>query len=59
MAAHTVEELIRLVRRRPATGGDVFDLQNLATMKVNSIARMYTFNTTDFANFSEITLLTP
>jgi uncharacterized protein len=29
--AHTVEELIRLVRRQPVTGGDIFDLQILRT----------------------------
>jgi hypothetical protein len=34
--AQTVEELIRLVRRRPVTAGDIFDLQILATMSVNS-----------------------
>jgi hypothetical protein len=33
--AHTVEELIRLLRRRPVTGGGIFDLQILAIMNVN------------------------
>ena len=42
-AAHAVEELIRLVRRRPVTGGDIFDLQILAIMNVNGIPRIYTF----------------
>jgi predicted nucleic acid-binding protein len=41
---HTVEELINLLRRRPVSGGDIFDLQNLATMNVNGIQRIYTFN---------------
>ena len=57
--AHTVEELIRLVRRRPVTGGDIFDLQILATMNVNGIPRIYTFNTADFASFPEIVSLNP
>jgi uncharacterized protein len=57
--AQTVEELIRLVRRRPVTAGDIFDLQILATMNVNAIQRIYTFNTADFAGFPEIALLTP
>ena len=57
--AQTVEELIRLVRRRPVTAGDIFDLQILATMNVNGIQRIYTFNTADFAGFPEIALLTP
>jgi len=26
-SAHTVEELVRLLRRRPVTGSDIFDLQ--------------------------------
>jgi uncharacterized protein len=57
--AQTVEELIRLVRRRPVTAADIFDLQILATMNVNGIQRIYTFNTADFAGFPEIALLTP
>jgi predicted nucleic acid-binding protein len=57
--AHTVEEFIRLLRRRPVTGGDIFDLQILATMNVNGIPRIYTFNTADFASFPEIVPLTP
>jgi toxin-antitoxin system PIN domain toxin len=57
--AHTVEELTRLLRRRPVTGGDIFDLQILATMNVNGIERIYTFNAGDFANFPEIAVLTP
>jgi hypothetical protein len=42
--AHTVEELIRMLLRRPVIGGDIFDLQILATMNVNGIQRRYTFN---------------
>jgi predicted nucleic acid-binding protein len=56
---HTVEELIRLLRRRPVIGGDIFDLQIIATMNVNGIPRIYTFNTADFAGFPEIVPLTP
>jgi len=57
--AHTVEELIQLLRRQPVTGADVFDLHILATMNVNGIARIYTFNASDFASFSEIAVLAP
>ena len=57
--AHTVGELIRLISRRPVTGGDVFDLQLLATMNVNGMRRIYTFNIDDFAAFSEITAAAP
>ena len=59
MPSHTVGELIRLIGRRPVTGGDVFDLQILATMNVNGIKRIYTFNIDDFAAFSEIAAATP
>ena len=55
--AHIVEELIRLLRRRPVTDGDIFDLQILATMSVNGIERIYTFNARDFASFPEFAVL--
>ena len=54
-----VEELLRLLRRRPVAGADVFDLQIVATMNVNGIRRIYTFNAGDFAGFAEIDVLTP
>jgi uncharacterized protein len=59
MPAETVGELVRLLRRLPVTGGDIFDLQILATMNVNDIHHIYTFNTADFAAFPETTVLTP
>jgi hypothetical protein len=34
-----------LLRRRPVTGGDIFDLLIIATMKLNGISRIYTFST--------------
>jgi toxin-antitoxin system PIN domain toxin len=57
--AHTVDEVMDLLRRRPVTGGDVFDLQLIATMKANGIFRIYTFNREDFEPFSEIEVLAP
>ena len=54
--AHTVEGWMSLLRRRPVTGVDVFDLQILATMQANGIGRIYTFNTADFEAFSKISL---
>jgi len=54
-----IDEVIALVRRRPVTGGDIFDLQIVATMKLNGISRIYTFNTDDFKLFPEIEPLTP
>jgi hypothetical protein len=49
--AHTVDGLLDLLRRHPVTGGDVFDLQIVATMQANGVGRIYTFNTDDFAIF--------
>lgn len=57
--ANTVGELISLIGRHPVTGRDVFDLQILATMNVNGILRIYTFNIGDFAAFPEITAAAP
>jgi uncharacterized protein len=57
--AHTVGELIRLLSRRQVSGGDVFDLQLVATMNVNGIPRIYTFNIDDFVDFPEIAALAP
>ena len=57
--AMTVGGLLDLLRRRPVTGGDIFDLHLVATMKANSIHRIYTFNRGDFEAFSELEVLTP
>jgi predicted nucleic acid-binding protein len=54
-----MDELMALLRRRPVTGGDIFDLQIVAAMKLNGITRIYTFNTDDFKPFPEIEPLTP
>ena len=57
--AVTVQVLMDLLRRRPVTGGDVFDLHLVATMKANGILRIYTFNGNDFEPFSELEVLAP
>jgi predicted nucleic acid-binding protein len=57
--ARAVEGWIDLLRRRPVTGADVFDLQLVATMLANDVSRIYTFNTADFAAFPELSVLTP
>jgi predicted nucleic acid-binding protein len=54
-----IDEVMALLRRRAVTGGDIFDLQIVATKKLNGISRIYTFNTDDFKPFSEIEPLTP
>jgi predicted nucleic acid-binding protein len=54
-----VDELRSLLRRHPVTGGEIFDLQLVATMKLNGILRIYTFNTDDFKPFQEIEAFMP
>jgi predicted nucleic acid-binding protein len=41
------------------TGGDVFDLQIVATMQANGVQRIYTFNTADFEVFTELSVVMP
>jgi predicted nucleic acid-binding protein len=57
--ARAVSGWMRLLQRRPVTGGDIFDLQIVATRQANGIQRIYTFNTSDFEMFSELAVLTP
>jgi len=57
--ARTVEGWLDLLRRHPVTGGDVFDLQIVATMQANGIQRIYTFNSGDFKVFSELAVVIP
>src|SRR4051812_8723743 len=57
--AHAVNGLLDLLRRHPVIGGDVFDLQIIATMQANGIERIYTFNTADFDIFPELSVITP
>jgi uncharacterized protein len=57
--AHTVASMLDLLRRHPVTGGDVFDLQIVATMQANGVHRIYTFNTADFAVYTELSVVTP
>ena len=55
--SRTVEGWMRLLRRHPVTGGDIFDLQIIATMQANGNARIYTFNTDDFSAFAELEVM--
>jgi predicted nucleic acid-binding protein len=57
--AHTVEGWLGLLRRHPVAGGDVFDLQIIASMQANGVQRIYTFNTDDFEAFPELSVVTP
>lgn len=57
--ARAVEGWFDLLRRRPVMGGEVFDLQLVATMIANGVLRIYTFNTADFEAFKELIVSTP
>ncbi len=57
--ASAVVGWMQLLERHPVTGGDVFDLQIVATMQANGIQRIYTFNTDDFEVFRELAVLAP
>ena len=56
--ARVVEAWLDLLRRRPVLGGHVFDLQIAATMQVNGVQRIYTFNASDFEVFPELAVVT-
>jgi predicted nucleic acid-binding protein len=57
--ARAVAGWMQLLQHHPVTGGDVFDLQIVATMQANGIQRIYTFNADDFKVFPELAVLTP
>jgi hypothetical protein len=57
--ASAVEGWLDLLRRRPVTGGDEFDLQLVATMLANDVPRIYTFNAKDVEPFPELAVVTP
>lgn len=56
---HAVAGCLDLLRRRPVIGGEVFDLQLVATMLANGIQRIYTFNAGDFKPFTELVVVRP
>lgn len=57
--ARTATTLLELLQAHPVTGADIFDVQIVATMKVNNILRIYTFNAADFEVFPELTVVVP
>jgi hypothetical protein len=51
--------LLELLQRQPVTGGAIFDLQIVASMRGNDVRRIYTFNSGDFETFPELTVIVP
>ncbi len=54
-----VERWLDLMRKRPVTRGETFDVQLVASMLGNGIRKIYTFNESDFHPFDEIEVLAP
>lgn len=57
--AHAVAGWMDLLRRRPVTGANIFDLQLVAVMLANDVKRIYTFNVADFEPFPELSVRQP
>lgn len=57
--AHTAPIWLEMLGRHPVIGADVFDLQIVATMQANGVARIYTFNGDDFKAFAEVVVVAP
>jgi toxin-antitoxin system PIN domain toxin len=55
----TVAALVGLLRQHLVLAAQTFDLQIVATMQVNNIQRIYTFNGKDFAEFTDLTVVAP
>ena len=55
----TIGRWMDLLRQHPVVGSTVFDVQLVATMLGNGVRRIYTFDSSHFAQFGEIEVLTP
>lgn len=49
----------QLLRQSAATKKRAFDTQLVATMLANGVSKIYTFNVTDFQQFSQLQVVTP
>ncbi len=56
---NTIDKIIELLKKYPISAQDIFDLQLVATMLSNNVARLYTYNDKDFSFYSEIEVLNP
>lgn len=57
--AGAVQNWLDLLRRRPVTGADIFDLQLVAVMLANNVKSIYTYNGSDFQPFPELVVREP
>ena len=57
--ADLIPTLLKLIDKYPPTRQQIFDLQLIATMLVNNITRIYTFNAKHFQPYQEIEVTVP
>ena len=57
--ADLMPKLLELINKYPPTRQQIFDLQLIATMLVNDITRIYTFNAKHFQPYQEIEVIVP
>jgi uncharacterized protein len=59
VTARVTPRWIEMLRHYPVRGGAVFDLQLIATLAVNGVDRICTFNRADFERFPGLEVVTP
>jgi len=57
--AGVIEKLLELLKRYNIKKQDIFDTHLVATMLINEVTRIYTYNEDDFLKFTEIEVLRP
>ena len=57
--ADLIPKLLELINQYPPTRQQIFDLQLIATMLLNDITRIYTFNAKHFQPYQEIEVIVP
>lgn len=59
LPAEVVTRWVQLVRARPVTGAEVFDVQAAAAMLAHGLGTLYTYNVADFQGIPGITAKQP
>lgn len=54
-----IGKTLDLLKNYEITKQEIFDLQLVATMLLNNVTRLYTYNPGDFSKFKEIKVLSP
>lgn len=56
--AGLMSKVLELINKTPITRHHIFDLQLVATMLINSVTRIYTFNAKHFRQYQELEVIT-